>query len=236
MELSLTTFILETINFLVLIWILKRLFFAPIRRVIEERRAAIQKTVNEAQTTKSQAEQLRTQFEGRLKAWEQEKAQAESELEKSLTEEKARRLREIESSLAAEREKVRAQEAKVLGEQRERLERDAMKQAMEFTRRLLEGLASPELEAKIIEMVLAQACGLGAVAVEGDILVRSGFDLSEEQKNRICKVVQGELGGKAQIRFSIEKSLIAGLEVVLGANVIRANLRDELAYFSEARS
>ena len=73
MELSLTTFILEIVNFLVLVWILKRLFFAPVKKVIEERKAAVAKTLKDAQETKTQAEALKVQYEGRLKEWEGEK-------------------------------------------------------------------------------------------------------------------------------------------------------------------
>ena len=43
MELSWSTFILEAINFLVLVWILKRFLYKPVLDVIERRKAGIEK-------------------------------------------------------------------------------------------------------------------------------------------------------------------------------------------------
>ena len=56
MELTWTTFLLEVINFLVLVWLLKRLFYAPVMRAIAARRAAVEKTLADAEATKREAE------------------------------------------------------------------------------------------------------------------------------------------------------------------------------------
>ena len=48
MELNWSTFILEIINFLVLIWILKRFLYKPVLDVIARRRAGIEKTLSDA--------------------------------------------------------------------------------------------------------------------------------------------------------------------------------------------
>ena len=44
MELDWTTFILELINFLVLIWLLNRFLYKPVMKVIAQRKTTIQKT------------------------------------------------------------------------------------------------------------------------------------------------------------------------------------------------
>lgn len=241
MELSLTTFVLEIINFLVLVWLLKRLFFAPVKRVIEERKASIAKTLNDAHDMKTQADELRVQYDGRLRAWEDEKARAQEELDKSLGEEKAKRLAQIAESLAAEREKMRVQEEKKATEMRERLERDAMKQSLEFSSRLLGTVASPEVEKTIIQLTLQRLQGLrasvrtapGTKIITG--AVRTAYGLSSEQKERIRNAITAEIGTDLDFQFTTDPSLLAGIEVALGGTVVRANLRDELAYFSEAR-
>jgi F-type H+-transporting ATPase subunit b len=48
-ELDWMTFVLEVINFLVLIWILNRLLYRPLMNVIAQRKAAIQKTLADAE-------------------------------------------------------------------------------------------------------------------------------------------------------------------------------------------
>ena len=48
MEMDWSTFILEIINFLILVWILKRFLYRPILEVIARRREGVEKTLSEA--------------------------------------------------------------------------------------------------------------------------------------------------------------------------------------------
>ena len=153
MELSWTTFILEIINFLVLVWVLKRLFYAPVKRAITERRAAVEKTLRDAESSKREAQDLQSKYEGRLREWEMEKEQQKEEFRKELSEERTKQLKLTENLVAEEREKAKAQQEKKDAERRTNEEREAMKQALEFTSRLLKDVACPELEGKIVELV-----------------------------------------------------------------------------------
>jgi len=48
LELSWSTFLLEIINFLVLVWILKHFLYKPVLDVIARRRSGIEKTLADA--------------------------------------------------------------------------------------------------------------------------------------------------------------------------------------------
>jgi F-type H+-transporting ATPase subunit b len=238
MELSPTTFILEIINFLVLVWILKRLFFAPVKRTIEARQAAIAKTLGDAQKLRSEADQLRAQYEGRMSAWEDEKAKARAALDEALKAEKTRRLEQVEAAVEAARQKLRAQDERRAAEERERLESEAIRQGAAFTSRLLEGLASADLEGKLIELALGRLSGIKLSAAErsGARTVRTAFELGPERQEAIRAALQRAIGDSAGVGFAVERSLLAGTEILLGSTVVRANLRDELAFFAEAGS
>jgi len=80
MELNWSTFVLEIINFLVLVWILKRFLYKPVLKVIAKRRAAIEKTLTEARDKEKAAEELKTRYEGRVAQWDRERAQAREDL------------------------------------------------------------------------------------------------------------------------------------------------------------
>ena len=57
MEWNWSTFVLEMINFLVLVWILKHFFYRPVLGVIERRQKSIDQTVeaaNRRQTSRKQ--------------------------------------------------------------------------------------------------------------------------------------------------------------------------------------
>ena len=71
MEFNLSTFILEIINFLILIWILQRLFYKPLLEVIAKRKQFIDQSLADAKTMQQQAEEQCSLYENRQKLWEQ---------------------------------------------------------------------------------------------------------------------------------------------------------------------
>jgi F-type H+-transporting ATPase subunit b len=241
-ELSWTTFILEAINFLVLVWILKRLFYAPLKRTIAKRRAGVEKTLHDAESALRDARELQSKYEGRLREWEAEKQRQREEFRKELNDERARQLKLIEVSVAKEREKAQAREEKRAAERRASDEREAMKLALGFTSRLLQDVACPELEEKIVELVsrrlsTAEGEGLFSAGVQSwnhgaAVRVRSAYPLTEPQRDRLTTVLKGKVGTEAPIDFGVDRNLLAGLEIAVGSLVMRANLRDELEYFS----
>jgi F-type H+-transporting ATPase subunit b len=244
MELSWTTFLLEAINFLVLVWLLKRLFYAPVKRAIGQRRAAVEKMLRDAETARREAEDLKAKYEGRVQEWEAEKERQREEFRKEINEERGRQLKAIEASVAMEREKADVREQKQAAERRANDEREAMKQSLEFTSRLLSGLASAGLEEKIVDMVTrhissAPAENLPVSLPSGGghttVHVRSAYVLAGPQREALSAALARRLGNAASIAFDVDPKLVAGLEIAIGSYVMRANLRDELEYFSAGR-
>ena len=242
MELSWTTFVLEVINFLVLVWLLKRLLYAPIKKAIAQRRSAVEKTLQDAKSIKQEAEELKSQYQGRLQKWEEEKARQQEDLRKDITAEKAQQLKTLETSLLMERQKAQVQREREAAEQRANDEKEAIKNGLEFTARLLVDFASPETEGRIVDLVTKK---LSSEPVEDlavskassgnhwtNILVRSAYPLGEPQRQTLAAALRGRFGDEPPITFEVDQKLIAGVEVAIGAFVLRANLRDELEYFS----
>lgn len=246
MELSWTTFVLEVINFLVLVWVLKRLFYAPVKRVIAARRAAVEKTLQDAESSKREAQELQSKYEGRLQEWELEKERQKEEFRKELGVERTKQLKLTESLVAEEREKAVAQEEKQDAERRMNEEREAMKQALVFAACILKDMACPELEAKIVDLVARQFSTCGAEGLPSSasqswdhgaaVRVRSAYPLTEPQRETLIAVLKNRLGAGAPVEFGVDGNLLAGLEIMLGSYVVRANLRDELDYFSAMRN
>jgi F-type H+-transporting ATPase subunit b len=52
------------------------------------------------------------------------------------------------------------------------------------------------------------------------------------QRDALSSALKLKLGAELPISFEVDKSLVAGLEIAVGSYVLRANLRDELEYFS----
>jgi F-type H+-transporting ATPase subunit b len=244
MGLDWSTFLLELVNFLILIWILKRFLYAPVRAAIEERRKRVEGTLTEAEATRAQAEQMRADYEVRRRDWERERAQARAELDRELAAERTRRLEDLHAEVALQRDKAAILEERKRREAERLSQETALDLAAAFGSRLLTRVADPALEDRLIDMVLDDLSTLSeehravltAAAAEGlaGVRVQSAYALSEARRETLRSALAEAAGRPLPCAFAEDPALVAGLQIDAGPLVMRANLRDELRFFAEA--
>jgi F-type H+-transporting ATPase subunit b len=242
-ELNWSTFVLEIINFLVLVWILKRFLYKPILGVIEQRRRGIQDTLAHAESLRREAESLREQYERRLADWETERQQAREALVGEIDADRRQRIQALEAELSQTREREQVVEERRREEATRKTEQQAMMQAATFASRLLSATACPEVENRLVDLVVDELSGLSAERLSSlraawqrppeEILVTSGFDLATDTRRRLEQALTALAGAAVPFRYEQSEDLLAGLRIVIGAWVLRANLQDELAAFAE---
>lgn len=244
MQLDATTFILEIVNFGVLLWILWRFLYAPVREVIARRQAAIEKSLTEARETRAVAEEMQTRYENRLADWEGEREQRRLALQAEVSAERARRVQALQAELAGERERNQVLEARRQEELMRRSADEAIAQAARFAGRLLTRLAGPELESRIVATFLEdvhrlpeekrQALRAACAENEGRVTVTSAHDLPEGQRDAVRMALGTLTGTGVACEFACNPALICGMRVGVGPWVLRATVRDELEFFAEA--
>ena len=239
MELDLTTFILEIVNFLVLVWMLKRFLYKPVLAVIDKRRAAIRASLDEAAQTQRAAEAAKEQYDHRLADWEHERETPGSSWRGNPAE-RARLMGEVKKELAAERSKAAARNQREAEEWRRKVEEQAQDLGAAFAARLLERAAGPELERRLVEAALEDLRALpperAAELRDGaaEATVWTATELPEALRQKIELALQG-LAPEGPLRCTFEQQpeLMAGMRVQLGPWTLQANLRDELASFAD---
>lgn len=243
MELNWTTFILEVINFIVLVWILKRFLYQPVLGIISARREGIEKSLADAARQLQEAKAMEARYRGRLEDWKQERGAAREALHQELETERARLLQQLRTEISQERKKSEVLEQQRLADLQQQSENSALSLAEQFTHRLLERLAGPALEARLLELVTQDLAALSAeqldalrqaVQEEGTtILVHSAFPLEPRQQKTLQEAFLHLLGAKLpEWHFDTEPELITGLCIKIGAWRLDANLRDELSFFN----
>ncbi|HEU5409087.1 MAG TPA: F0F1 ATP synthase subunit delta [Nitrospira sp.] len=243
MELDWTTFALEILNFLVLVWVLKRLLYKPVLKVIAERKAEIQKTLSDAESLRKEAQDLRDQYENRQVEWNREKETVRNRMVEEVNAEKVRLLLELQTSLDQDRAKARALEQRRLTDLTRQAEDAAIAQGGQFAARLLARLASAELEAKLVEIMLEdlrripderrQAIRTGCGKGEVPAFVTSAHVLSQPQQKSLQEALQSLLGRPVSCEWREDQDLLAGIRLSLGPWMLGVNLQDELKAFSE---
>ena len=243
MEFDGTTFALEIINFLVLVWLLQHFLYQPVTAAIAQRQAGIEKILADAQATRSAADALKFQYENRTAEWEQEKAEARRQLQQEMEAERSRRMAALQAALDEERNKLRAVEQRRDLEQRQHLEAEAIAEGGRFAGRLLSSLASPELENRILLLLLdnlrhlpeQQVHALRAAGQSGELKVISTYTLNEAQRAGLTEAFVVLAECPVGCEFYEDPTLIAGLRISIGPWVLRASLLDELHFFAEAQ-
>ena len=245
MELDWTTFVLEVINFLVLVWILRRYLYRPVLNTLAARKAGIERVLAEAKEAEERASALKDQFEGRLADWEEEKAAARASLETALALERERQMAALAEALAAERERTAAQEAHRQEALRRELAAEAGAQARRFASALLGKVAGRETEARLVELFVEE---LGALPEERLGTLRAGqnghargvfataYPLPEALRARLAAAVEARLGMRGEFDFVEDSRLVAGVRLSLGAWQLDFSVAGELGVFAESES
>ncbi|SDK18699.1 F0F1 ATP synthase subunit delta [Microbulbifer yueqingensis] len=242
MELNWSTFLLEIINFLILVWLLKRFFYRPVQDVIARRQQRIDQRVAEADKIRADAEQMQQQLSTRLDDWGAEQQQAREQLHRDLKAERAKLERKLEHELQEQRQRAGVLAGRQLREQQLELERQAAEQGVRFAARLLEQAAGPELE-KRLQAILVDTLGdlsgaqqealraeLGRQGVR--VEVTSAYPVAAGERAEIREALESLAGSTVEANFVEDPELIAGIQLNIGAWALDCNIREELRGFA----
>lgn len=243
MELSWSTFLLEILNFLILLWILKRFLYQPVLDVLARRQKAIEDRMNEAQCLKQEAMDLKDEYEKRLNAWEQQRREAKNRLNQDLADERRKKLNALQSELEQERKKTQVQEAKQQRRTIHEIEQKALLQGANFASRILNRTAGPELEARMLEILLDGFAALSDAQVKqlrgqwGErperIQVSSVYPLEENQRQALEKQLARINDCEIPVDYQQDPALIAGMRISIGSWLLHADVQGDLAGFAE---
>ncbi|HUJ79641.1 MAG TPA: F0F1 ATP synthase subunit delta [Nitrospiria bacterium] len=244
MNLDWSTFLLEIINFLVLVWILKRFLYKPVLDVIERRKAGIAKTLSDARAIRDGAEALKRQYNDKLSALEREKERVRAALQTELQAERERRMAALRATLDEERKKHEVLEARRQREHTRRIEQDAVVHGARFAARLLGRIASPEVEARLADLFLeelarqpeerTQAVRHAVQGSDEPITISSAYPLAPDRRAVVTDALGKWLGRQVACRFSEDGAQLAGLRVTIGPWILEADLQHELRLFTES--
>jgi F-type H+-transporting ATPase subunit b len=246
MQIDTTTFILQLVNFLVLVWILHRFLYRPVMAAIDRRRAAIDQSIADARREREEADRLRKQAEARVADWERERTRARTALEAELAVLRKKGLAEVAQAEAQARERHAALQAKREAGWKRETEQLALDQAAAFAARLLARVADAALDERLVDVLaedlrswpearispLAEA----ARASGGRVRVTSARPLAEAARGRLARALSERLGVECHPEYAADEALLGGVRVALGPWVLQASLRDELRALAGAEA
>lgn len=236
MRLDPWTLALQTINVLVLVWLLAHFLFRPVAGIIAARRAATDALMADAETARAKAAteaaalaQQRQELANdgdRIAATS--RASAEAERATVL-----RQANQVATQLHADAQQAIAHDQQAI---RESLEHDAADLAVTIAMRLLERMPPQLLNHAFLEglaEVLATHPARASL-LTAPIEVRSAVQMDAELQADCRAMLAHLLGAAPEITFRIDPTLVAGIELASPHAVISNSWRDDLAKVAHA--
>lgn len=224
----------QVVNFLVLVWLLKRFLYKPILAAIAAREKGIAGQLSDAEAKKSDAQKQRDNFENKNKEFDQQRAAL---MEKAEDEAKAERAGLIETAHKDANDARIAQGVSLQVEQSkfaDELTRIAKEQVFAVVRKTLHDLAGASLEdqmeAVFVERIRALSGDAKATmraALTSSLspsVVRSAFDLSVAQQDAIQTALNETFSANLPVRFETVKELGCGIELTGAGQKLEWNI------------
>lgn len=232
------TVVAQAVNFLILVWLLKRFLYKPILHAIDEREKRIAAQLEEAEAKKSEAQQERDAFErkneelARQRESLMSRAEEEAKAERELLLNEARN--QAETLRARLQEAARQEQDSLSHEIASRLQREAFA----IARKTLSDLAAASLEERMAEVFIRrlrelngeEKRKLASLLHESRhaALVRSAFDLPPAQREAIQRAMRETLGSEAPIQFETSPALVGGIELAANGHKLAWSIADYL--------
>jgi F-type H+-transporting ATPase subunit b len=228
----------QVVNFLILVWLLKRFLYKPILDAIDAREKRIARELADADAKKAEARKARDEFQHKNEAFEQQRATLMTQAKDEAKTERLRLLdeaRQAAESLSAKRQETLINDAHHLNQA---LSRRAQQEVFAIARKVLTDLAGTSLEERmgdvfvrrLREMDNPTKAGL-AVALKSasdPARVRSAFDLPAAQRTAIQNALNETFSADIQVRFETAPDLISGIELTSNGQKVAWSIADYL--------
>jgi F-type H+-transporting ATPase subunit b len=234
----------QALNFLILVWLLRRFLYKPILRAIDAREKLIAAELADAGAKKAEAQKDRDEFQHKNEEFDQQRAAL---LNKATDEAKAERQRLLDEArkaadaLSAQRQESLRNDAHNLNQA---ISLRTQQEVFAIARKALADLAATSLEERMGEVFTRRlremdgkvkaSLGEALKAAPDPALVRSAFDLPPQQRATIQNSLNETFSAQVRVRFETAPDLISGIELTANGQKVGWSIADYLTSLEKA--
>jgi len=228
----------QVVNFLVLVWLLKRYLYRPILRAIDAREKRVAQVLADAEAKNAAAQNERDTFQAKNAAFDSQRAALMNQATEEAKVQRQRLLDEARQAadyLAAQRMESLRNDAQALGQA---ITLRTQQEVFAIARKALADLSGTTLEQRLAEVftqrlraldeeakeALAQALNSTSVAT----LVRSAFALPAEPQAAIRQALNETFSTDIPLRFEIAPEVIGGIELIANGRKVAWSIAEYL--------
>lgn len=228
----------QVLNFLILVWMMKRFLYKPILKAIDERENRIAAELADADARKAEAQLERDEFKRKNNELEQARAamlcnaatEADAERQRLFNE-----ARKAADDLIASRQETLRAEARNLNQAITRRTQD---EVFAIARRALSDLSGTDLEAQCCDVFtrllramdgdMKSSFGDALKASTEPALVRSAFELPTAQRSKLQQAINETFSADIPLRFETAPDLISGIELTTSGQKLAWSIAEYL--------
>lgn len=234
----------QTLNFLILVWLMKRFLYKPILDAIDAREKRIALALADAAAKQAEAQKERDEFQKKNEDFDRQRNDLLGKVRDEIKTERQRLLDEAQQ--AADALRVKRQDA--LASEMQNVHQDIARRSREevfaIAQKVLTDLAGTTLEERMGEVFTRRLRELDAEAKaglakalntsSGSVQVRSAFELPPAQRAAMQRALNETFASDIQIRFDTTPDVISGIELTANGWKLAWNIADFLASLEQS--
>lgn len=238
MQIDWWTFVLQAANFLVLIWLLQRFLYRPVKDVIEQRKQLAKQAFVDAQNEKAAAEAARQDFERDRSMLDREREDLLKEIHAELEAERGKAIDEATAKagklLDAARETIVQERHAALTEIREQVATLAVDLASVLLGRSGSSIANDvflkQLEQHLKDIPAEERARLQSDLAANDtrLMVVTAVPLTPQEQGQWTEHIETCLAHGGKIDFATEPKILGGAELHFPHAVLKLSWAEQL--------
>jgi len=213
----------QALNFIILVWLLRRFLYKPILNAVDAREKLIARELADAEGKKAEAQKERDVFEHKNEEFDRQRTGLLSKATDEAKVERQRLLddaRKAADALSAKRQQALRDDA---GSLNQALRLRTEQEVFAIARKALADLANTSLEERMTAVFVDRLHALDAKAKAGlaaalkapsqPAVVRSAFDLPAAQRTVLQKALNETFSNDIDLRFETAPNLVSGIEL-----------------------
>jgi F-type H+-transporting ATPase subunit b len=229
----------QMLNFLILVWLLKRFLYKPILDAIDAREMRIAAELADATAKQAAADKARDEFRTKSKALEDQRSGILGKAADEAKTERERLLAAVRSeteALRLKQQNAMRNDQVTLGQEMTRL---AQTEVFAIARKALADLASAGLEERMGEVFTRRLREMNAKvkdplaaafkSLSGPAVVRSAFEMAASDRSAIQTALNETFSSDIPIRFETAPDIVCGIELTANGQKLAWDIAEYLA-------
>jgi len=234
----------QALNFLILVWLLKRFLYKPILAAIDAREQRIASELADAAAKQTEADKQREEFVRKNDEFNQQRTGLLTQATDAANTEGQRLIgvaRQAADSVSADRQQALQSD---LGNLNQAVRTRTQQEVFAIAARVLKDLATANLNACMVDTFThrvrdmdAQAKAALAEAIQASVapaVIRSAFELPPDQRAAIQNALNESFSTDMHLRFQTAPELVAGIELASNGQKVSWNIAGYLASLEQS--